>query len=156
MKRVAEICQALIATGKYEPKKDAKGDIIETYCNFFVRDVAGERGYPGLKNFTANSMVAFFDGSPEWEEVTDLEKVQVLANDDKLVAAAYAVPGGHGHVCVVVPGQLCYSGQRQAFVPIVANVGKDCFYGKPLSFAFSKTMTPIRYFMLRPGEKGGY
>lgn len=152
MKRVAEIAQALIATGKYHPKPP------ETYCNFFCRDVALERGYHRFRDLTANQQIALMDGSPEWEEV-QAETAQALANQDKLVIAGWVHPkGGHGHVCVVVPGDMQMSGKWGRVVPVCANVAPAVFYGKPVSFAFSADKKEdVHYFVLldKPGP-GGY
>jgi hypothetical protein len=152
MKRVAEISQALIATGRYHPKPP------ETYCNFFVRDIALERGYSRLKELTANQQIALMDGSPEWNEV-QAETAQALANQDKFVVAGWAnTSGGHGHVCVIVPGDMQMSGKWNRLVPVCANVAPEVFYGKPVSFAFSKEKRDdVRYFVLLDGgSPGGY
>jgi hypothetical protein len=148
MRSVLDICKGIIDSRKYDPLKDNKGNIRETYCNFFVRDVAKERGYPCLQGLMASEMVDFCDTSDDWVEL-DIDLAQSAANRGCLCIAGWASKKGHGHVVIIIPGKVIYSKSMAQDVPIIANVGGSCWYGRPLSFGFRSTMKPIRYFGLR-------
>jgi outer membrane biosynthesis protein TonB len=106
---------------KYQPK-DITGDgVKETFCNWFVMDVAKQLGHPNAipsngqfrpandwgkgvpKPIAANQMRPYFQKSSDWKLVTPSEAAK-LANDGGLVVGSYQSNRGHGHVAVVVPG----------------------------------------------------
>jgi len=80
-----------------------------------------------------------------WQEVSYSE-AQLLANQNRLVIALWsdAKPGGD-HGCIIIPGKLVGSSTYNEMVPNCANVGKDNFYGKKLSFAFPAAQKPTLY-----------
>lgn len=126
-----------------------------TDCNRFVHYVCDRFGY---KNFVplgqrlpmlANSMFRYMESNgDEWFEV-DGANAQRLANMGGLVVAAQENLNGHGHVCVVRPGTLTYSGKwLDSEVPKVANVSVPnlCRIDRGANYAFSDKP---QYFVLR-------
>lgn len=105
-----------------------------THCNGYVNEVCQMMGWKGFDGLLANDMIDLMIQSDQWSE-TPLEKCQFLANQGTLIIAGMKKQD-HGHVCVVVPGKDKSSG-RWGLVPSVANVGKDVFIGKGISWAFS-------------------
>ncbi len=73
-----------------------------------------------------------------------LAKAQNSANAHKAVIAVYTTPTGIGHIAVILPGKLQYSGSWGFNVPNAASfsfadAGKS-FVDKGLSYAFAKSM----------------
>ncbi len=73
-----------------------------------------------------------------------LDKAQKEANENKAVIAVYMTPGGVGHIALILPGKLQYSGSWGFNVPNSAsflfNDSEKSFVDKGLSYAFSKNM----------------
>jgi hypothetical protein len=73
-----------------------------------------------------------------------LDKAQDEANGKKAVIAVYMTPNGIGHIAVILPGKLQYSGSWGFNVPNAAsflfNDSEKSFVDKGLSYAFSKNM----------------
>ena len=73
-----------------------------------------------------------------------LEKAQEEANGNRAVIAVYMTPSGIGHIAVILPGKLQYSGSWGFNVPNAAsflfNDSEKSFVDKGLSYAFSKNM----------------
>lgn len=111
---------------------------LVTHCNQFVHSIAKAIGYTNFEGLMANQMVDLMK-KPEngWIQV-DGAVAQEHANKGVLVIAGRTATG-HGHVCIVVPGILEKSGSWGEAVPKCVNVGKDVFFGKKISFAFSST-----------------
>lgn len=105
-----------------------------TYCNQFVNEVATGCGFKGFAGLMANQIVDLISNNDQWSEVS-VDKAQDLANEGTLIVAGIKAEG-HGHVNVICPGKQKTSG-RWGNVPSVANVGKENFIGKGLSWAFS-------------------
>lgn len=128
-----------LGEGDFVPKPDGT-----TYCNRFISYVANGYGYQEFDGMTANEMHLFMkDPKNGWMEIPDDAVIQSHANAGVLCLASWANPEGHGHVCLILPGILEKSstwGGRS--VPKVANIGKDVFYGKKLSFAFTLQSPP--------------
>lgn len=122
--------------GDFAPK--VEGGSLVTHCNQFIQYVAKCMGYGAFDGMTANEMVEFMR-KPEngWIQPADGKTAQEHANKGVLVLAGRANPLGHGHVCLVVPGILEKSGSWGDPVPKCVNIGKDVFFGKKISFAFS-------------------
>jgi len=149
MKTVADACLELVASKKYEPKNG------ETYCNFFVRDVAAAaKGYLSLRDLSANEQIRFMAFSPEWFE-GPVDAAHAWAGQGKLVIAGHEEEG-HGHVAIVLPGDMVMSGKWGACLPLIAQAGKSTFYGKPLSYGFTPEAKPRFYVLLDKGCPGGY
>lgn len=111
---------------------------LKTYCNFFIQYVAKCVGYSGFDGMMANQMVEFMRRPDSgWIQLADSKTAQEHANNGVLVIAGRGNPSGHGHVCLIVPGILEKSGSWGDAVPKCVNVGKDVFFGKKVSFAFS-------------------
>lgn len=133
--------------GDFEPILDAYGNIIKTFCNEFVQSVCNGIGYGSFNNLVANDMVDFMqDPSNGWISVDD-GVAQSHANAGILVIAGRRNVQGHGHVNLIIPGILEKSSSFGKAVPKCVNVGKDVFYGKRISFAFSHLELPT-YFAL--------
>lgn len=133
---------------KYQAR-DIDGDgNKETFCNYFIGDVAYNAGCHELHHsdlpMLANKMLEVMSTSVDtWQEL-ECDEAQIEANFGHLVIAA-AKGNRHGHVALVIQGTLTWSKQFGDDVPNSANVGISNFYGKPVSYAFGKDMPP-RYF----------
>jgi hypothetical protein len=143
----------------YSP--DATG---HTHCNAFVNDFAEAAfGYGGLRGKNANEIVDFMKaGKLGWTAVhdekagsslqDDFRKAQELANQGYLVIAAYrspSTPDAHGHVAVVLPGELKKSGMWGMDVPDTAQAGHIVYARGPLSVGFEKK-PEIELFVRKP------
>jgi len=117
-----------IGDKEYAPKDGT------TYCNFASADIAEAMGCMTLRDKLANEIATMMETSPDWQPVP-MDKAQALANSGSLVFAI-ARATGHGHICVVRPGLESTSGKWGVRVPAVMNIGKDCFIGKGVNWAF--------------------
>ncbi len=128
------------------------GVVKTTYCNYFINDVARRVGCDDFLDpitndpLMADDILRVMEGSDEWQELRvaglppdamaiSLQSVQMWANQGYFTIAGQtgAVLGsGHGHVCVVRPGNMATSG-KWGRVPVVANVGKELFIGRAKS-----------------------
>lgn len=115
---------------EYQPHPDAG----VTHCNGFVNEVCQNMGYKGFEGLLANEMIELMRRDGAWSEIP-MERAQDMANAGSLIVAGLAEEP-HGHVCVICPGREKMS-SRWSLCPSVANVGKDVFIGKGLSWAFS-------------------
>ena len=114
----------LVHDEQYKPKKNDKGGIVETYCNFALHAYAKDCfGYEGFKGLTANEIYS--------KAVQD----KAFTPDTAERAVEHAKKGGfsfaakqypvHGHVAAVYPGPLVFSASWDKYVPLVANIGKS-------------------------------
>ena len=131
MKNLPKLITAILKTyerPEFQPKiKDGK--VVETYCNFAAREIAGIMGYHKFAGKTANQLHDFLRSSSDWKEI-DMEDAQFLANQGTLVFAslpASQMSGTHGHICVVRPGEEIYSARFRRKVPAVMNIGGQNF-----------------------------
>lgn len=132
-------------TGPWQPQKTPSG--ITTFCNFSVNSICKSVGYlkfeVNSQPLMANEMIrSMKDPNGDWMQLGSGEVAQAKANEGSLVIAGYAVPGGHGHVAVIVPGLLEFSGTWQKLVPRCMNVGQTVFFGKKVSWAFRADQEP--------------
>lgn len=143
MPRLADFARVQTQDPALTPKV-VNGAIVETYCNVFVQRCARSEGISDLDNLMAVEILGRFKDKTEWWKELDVDAAQATANNGHfVVAGAYAVPPDvHAHVCLVVPGQVGWSGKHACDLPLVANVGKDNFYGKIASYAFPPSMPP--------------
>jgi len=75
-------------------------------CNFFVQDVCAAFGAGDQVEGQAND-IANRIGGESFEALPDgAAAAQRAAQNGWIVLAAAASPGGHGHVAIIVPGQL--------------------------------------------------
>lgn len=126
-----------------------------TDCNRFVDFVCQAMGYTKFvpegqrMPILANAMYDLMLGGDDWKQVNG-SSAQWYANLGAVVVAAWKNPdGGHGHVCIVRPGNLGSSGKWQsASVPKVANVSGPilCRIDRGANYAFSEE--PL-YFVLK-------
>jgi hypothetical protein len=108
-----------------------------TFCNCFINYVCTQLGYDKFRGLAANDMYdQMADPRNGWLKISG-EVAQDHANAGSLVIAAKKADG-HGHVCLVIPGNIEQSGSWGKLAPIVINVGKDVFAGKKCSWAFSE------------------
>src|SRR5688572_20229261 len=86
----------------------------------------------------------------QWKEIgraydqKALKEAQDQANAHKAVIAVYTTPSGIGHIALILPGKLQYSGSWGFDVPNAAsflfNDSEKSFVDKGLSYAFTKNM----------------
>lgn len=135
-------------TGEFSSAKDKATD-----CNRFVQAVLTQFGYNKMQGLLANQMFDAFELNGDWLEVEG-EVAQAHANNGALVVAAWKHPeGGHGHVCMIRPGNAEPSGSwgvSTNSVPKVANVSEPnlCRVDAKASYAFGKDRRP-KYFVMK-------
>lgn len=96
----------------------------------------------------ANEIYDFLEGSDKWtllgngSEQSALNNAQGYANLKKAVVAVYKAKVGHGHIALVLPGNLVDSGKWAVKVPNSAsfflNKPAKSYINQKLSMAFSK------------------
>lgn len=109
-----------------------------TWCNKAVNEVATALGYTKFKGKLANEIIDLLEKeceTREWEKV-EIGFSCVRVNEGNLVVAGLKNPGGHGHVCIVRPGNPDYSPKWNCGVPKVMNIGTDVFIDSNLAWAF--------------------
>lgn len=119
--------------------------VLETHCNQFIHYVCSCFGYTNFVGMKANDIVAYMDKLENGWIAVDDGVAQQHANSGVIVIAGRSNPDGHGHVNLVLPGILEKSGTYGRAVPKCANVGKDVFFGKLISFAFQSVEQPKYY-----------
>jgi len=114
-----------------------------TFCNLAINFICNAIGYtkfnaPDISHpVMANAIISFMKSSGDWMNI-DGNVAQAHANVGALVVAAQFNLEGHGHVCVVIPGEMQFSGHFAKNVPLVMNIGKDVFIGKHAGWAFQE------------------
>lgn len=103
-------------------------------CNFGVRgmfeELIGELP-PGMKNKMANDITEYWLKHPEQWQPIYLSQAQDYANKGYFVVIGWINPsGGHGHVAVVVPGEMEYSRAWGKKVPVILEMGRKRRYPK--------------------------
>ena len=132
MRNVGKLVQAILRAyerPEYRPKKNPAGEIIETYCNYAVRDVSGAMGCHDLENKSADQMYEFLMESKSWKEIP-MGDAQLAANRGTLVVAALPsseMEARHGHICIVRPGEEVHSAKFGGLVPAIMNIGGQNF-----------------------------
>ena len=129
LKLIDAICEAFDAN--FMPTAEA------TFCNLSVQYVLGRFGYDKMRGMDADQMVDYMSRSSDFSPVTDMAQAQALANGGSVVIAGYQnVP--HGHVVVLRPGVMEFSGKWNCLTPKCSNVGLRPVgqLGKGLSLAF--------------------
>lgn len=121
VKKLMDICRDVCA--RYPPKIDAQGNVLETYCNWGLRDVALMMGCPDLHDKTANQILAFAIANPAKYVRDTPRRATQHALKGGFAFAAAAEASGHGHVATVLPLPLSYSASLKKDVPMLANVG---------------------------------
>ena len=112
--------------------KDSSGSIIrvDSFCNIaFARIAFGTMGYESFHELTANQI---YDHLWQlWDPILP-DQAHKLAEDGFFVAAARK-DKPHGHVAVVAPGPMVYSGKWKIEVPLVYNVGGNKKNGESMN-----------------------
>lgn len=131
-----------------DPTLQPKGGV--TYCNLAVQRVLNIFDYHGIDGMMANAICDYLLLSPDWM-VIDGGTVQVAANEGHIGMAAHKYVE-HGHVAIIAPGQLVFSGHWGCLCPIVANVGKTVGY-MPANLAFPVVESQPGYWLLKGDVK---
>lgn len=127
MKNLPKLLTAILRTyerPEFKPKI-VDGQILETYCNYAARDIAGQMGYHKFAGKNADDLYLFLKTSHEWKEI-EMSDAQFLANQGTLIFATLPsslLGASHGHICVVRPGEEIHSANWNCKVPAVMNVG---------------------------------
>jgi hypothetical protein len=97
-----------------------------------------------------NEIPKSLDANGQWTSIgyaydqQALIEAQSEANKNKAVIAVYTTPAGIGHIALILPGKLQYSGSWGFNVPNAAsfffNESSKSFVDKGLSYAFAKNM----------------
>lgn len=144
VKGLLEACRAAIE--KYPPKKNKAGEVVETYCNWALADIADHCGCKEIRGKTANQIQAFALTHPEIFRQDTGDRAALHANRGGF-AFASQVGEHHGHVATVAPMEMEQSGSWAKKVPVLANIGKEnglmraskCFKTEPLYFLWGET-----------------
>lgn len=102
-----------------------------TFCNLAVTAVAVSMGCNDFYGKTADQILEVVENSQNWSDVP-FEKAQEMANQGSLLIAGLSskdLGQDHGHVCVIRPGKICYSG-KWGQTPRVLNVGRENFLAR--------------------------
>ena len=122
-----------------------------TDCADSVAQVANEYDITDLNGLRANAQVQqMIDAG--WTTVS-AEKAQRIANHGELVIAGRANPDGHGHVAVVVPGEMVLSGDRN-YYPLVAGGAIDEAHPNTPGAAYSAEGHGANFAWQPPDRKG--
>lgn len=118
-------------------------------CADYVIDVANAYGNTSLgridKSTNANSMIEWLNKNAT---IVTVDKAIELASSGHIVLGAAAVPGGNGHVSLVLPGEGRISGKWGGIAPLAANRSMDAvtrpqlnFFGRTMNYAFTRQPT---------------
>lgn len=121
-----------------------------TFCNEFLQCAVSLWGCRELVGKLIRQIHMHVHRNERWE-VMSFDEAQLAANMSRLVIALWSDPeplGDHG--CLIVPGTMYASKSWGTNVPLCANVGRNNFYGKGLSFAFTKDKKPTLYAWKEP------
>lgn len=125
---VDAICEAY-DTKAFRPSDGA------THCNEVIQYVCRKFNYTKFYGKVANEIIDIMKApdSP-WSNITPNEAWQAANEGSLVIAGLKAEP--HGHVCIVRPGTLEFSGNWKENAPKVMNMGKNCFIDKGANYAF--------------------
>lgn len=132
-----ELCNEAVLKPEFQPSDGV------THCNQAADFIAFGMGCRDLRDVEGNVLMADpiiwkLRGNPNWREVT-LGGTWNLANQGALifgVLTSSQLGEEHGHIATVIPGRPIYSGHWENLSPLCANVGKENFIGRPMSYAF--------------------
>lgn len=133
--------------GEFQPVFNYDGSVQVTFCNEFINFICSGLNYLHFEGLLANEMFDLVNNPKQGWISVDETVAQAHANEGILVLAAHKNPTGHGHLAIIVPGLLEKSLNFGKLVPVCANVGRDVFFGKKISFAFKVEDNP-HYFAL--------
>ncbi len=117
-----------------------------TFCNEFLQAASFLWGCLDLSGKLIRDIHLCVKGLPTRWKPAGMAEAQLAANQGRLVIALWSDEAPQGdHGCIIAPGKLESSGTWGMEVPQAANVGKDNFFGKKLSFAFPANQRPEFY-----------
>ena len=108
---------------KWPPRAEKDGTMT-TFCNRAVQEVAAAYGCQDLDGMMANDMAQALGGGlvPGWARARgDMAAKHARRGGLALAAKEYT---GHGHVAILAPESMQFSGSWGYDVPCVYNVGK--------------------------------
>lgn len=102
-----------------------------THCNEAVAYVANSLGCTDFELKTADEIIQLVEGSPDWSTVTILNAQDMANQGSLLIAGLNSTELGqkHGHVVVIRPGKLCFSG-KWGPCPRILNIGAENFLAR--------------------------
>lgn len=145
-KQLIDAQDAARASDDFEPTETT------TYCNAATYFVAQKVGAPTAGTLTdlkgnlvkANAQATNLAKSPDYKEIASLE-TQDLADQGRLVIAAYKNPNGPGHLATVRPQEVLGDDPPLAIrVPLLNNIGRSVAV-QGVNYAFRKGMK-IHYY----------
>jgi len=135
-------------------KHDDEEGTPTTFCNLFVNDVCKAYGYDGFNLMLANDIhrkllveASKADTLHNWEHVYRqelVEKKYEKKRSSSLIIASLPARG-HGHVCILLPGDLVRSGKWNCTIPKCANIGGSNFWDRGVNYAFKSEPLFFRY-----------
>lgn len=134
MSDLKEACDEILADRTLQPVKDSSGRILETHCNIGAERVAVSQGCdeltgPDGKALMADQQYGVMDAndSGRWTKVVgEVATEHALGGGLAIACASSAMlHEEHGHIAVVYPAPMEFSGSLKRDVPIVANIGKE-------------------------------
>lgn len=123
------LCDTIVADPNLAPSADA------TFCNLAVIHLMEEIGINSLRGMTANRINGWLVNN--WTAVSGTRANAMANNGIPCIAASPGKP--HGHVAIVYPGAMMWSGKWAKECPVLANVGSKnaimganwCFVDEP-------------------------
>lgn len=109
---IAAVFSLFVESAERYRRRDVDGNgVIDTFCNFFVRDVCRLFGLELPASMRANELIAWLVSSEGraagWEQLAvenDEHVAQAMADAGQLVIACWFNKNGHpGHMALVVP-----------------------------------------------------
>ena len=107
---------------------------VNTFCNMFLNSVMLTQDYHAFEGKTANGILSIIQF-----ERFNWKKIEPSEWDQESIVVAGRQDEPHGHVNILIPGEFIKSGKWNKLVPLVANIGRDNFFGKGQNYAFGKT-----------------
>jgi hypothetical protein len=115
-------CDAALANPAFQPKNG------NTFCNFAVQSIANALGCHEFDGLMADEIYQTMaaNASGRWTKVSGSDATIHALGGGLAVAGlpSQRLGEAHGHVAVLYPVGMQYSGSLKHDVPVVANVGK--------------------------------
>lgn len=110
-----------------------------TKCNYAVNEaVRTYCSYDGFVGLQANDIIEKMEmDKAVWQRLYGHGLAQGEANRGEMVVAGLE-GRKHGHVVVIYPGKMVFSGKWERWVPLCMNVGKSNWVGRGINYAFRK------------------
>ena len=117
-----------------------------TFCNFGVQEIFHAGGDNSLDNMTANQMYDYLN-NPKVATAISYEQAVYYAKQGITTILAWKNENGdHGHVAIVAPKEMEYSGKFKEEVPFIFNIGKDNDIMKA-SYGFTPLKRPTAFIL---------